>query len=265
MYEEKITSSLPIIRRARDFHVYDTKGTRYLDLFRANGQALMGHKPKGIPLVLKNTFSKGLFASYPSVYSRRLEKILTGLLPGCSSFRIYRNYDRAKALLGDQSVRDPLYHDVQDAETALWRPFLDENTEKAYTDTEGNPLVILPVLPFPGDFLPAVMGIKKGYSGKLPPSDRVSPVLEAVLIRTVYEMQRFAEEYNEDLWKKFPLPFWKRKGPYLLPAFREDKYKDIFTRCLKNRVLVSPYFSIPSIVPGEWSDGEIGFLKNYRG
>ena len=248
----------PTIRRMRDFHVYDLQGNRYLDLYRLNGHALMGHKPGRIALVLKNMVSKGLFASYPSIYEERLLKVLRILLPDCIGFRIYRNMERLvaslKDLLGEETgiPGDPLYPGASAEKAAFWRPFLPE--------TPAFPALI-PVFAVSGDFFPWVVGFTGRAGEKAPPSDTVSPALLAMLTRSVYDLLAFGEGYNENSWKKFPLPFWQRKGPYLLFSGNEKEYRQVFKNCREHGILIAPEAGKPSIIPGEWTDGEIQFLR----
>ncbi|AHH08308.1 Peptide methionine sulfoxide reductase [Borrelia anserina BA2] len=68
-------SCLPIIRRARFFYLYDINGNRYLDLYLNGGLNFLGHRVQGLNLIIKQTFSRGLTASYPSVFRKQFENI----------------------------------------------------------------------------------------------------------------------------------------------------------------------------------------------
>ncbi|HAK45877.1 MAG TPA: hypothetical protein DCO79_08165, partial [Spirochaeta sp.] len=74
-------NKIPLIRRTRDYRLYDFKGGRYLDLFLDGGRALMGHKHGRAILMMKNSLEKGMAASYPGVWEGRLLKQLGLLYP----------------------------------------------------------------------------------------------------------------------------------------------------------------------------------------
>ena len=39
------------------------------------------------------------------------------------------------------------------------------------------------------------------------------------------------------------------EGPYLFPKLNEEKYESFFKAALDSHILLSPYFTIPSILP----------------
>ena len=250
---------IPQIRRSRDYHIYDIEGRRYLDLYLDSGRALLGHRPPGIPLELKNTFSKGLYAPYPSVYERRFYRGLAVLFPEYDDFRVYRNLERVRMIFQELGV--PMVDSLENHRAAFWRPFLPESVEKLYS-LPGNPNYVIPVLPCPGNFYPVTVCVKKKEGNDLPQSDPVSPALLAALTRSIYELEKFSKQYNEDLWKRFPAPFWERKGPYLL--FRQgNELPELFRKCLKNGILIPPDDGSPGIIPAAWTEGEVTFLQEY--
>ena len=51
-------SDFPLIRRARGYHLYDTGGNRYLDMYLDNGRAFLGHSPVRTITSLKNALEK---------------------------------------------------------------------------------------------------------------------------------------------------------------------------------------------------------------
>ncbi|AHH12361.1 Peptide methionine sulfoxide reductase [Borrelia hermsii YBT] len=72
---KSLLSCFPIIKRARFFYLYDIRGNRYLDLYLNGGLNFLGHRVQGLNLILKQTFSRGLTASYPSVFRKQFENI----------------------------------------------------------------------------------------------------------------------------------------------------------------------------------------------
>ncbi|MDA3852535.1 MAG: hypothetical protein PF447_14875, partial [Spirochaetaceae bacterium] len=119
----------PYFRRASDYHLYDDKGKRYLDLFQNNGRAIMGHRPGKFSQYIKNSLSRGVWADYPSPIKKRLAGVLKKIFPEYSSMTLFTNKERAQLYLLKQQQTvlkleniflDPLYHNQ--GESWLWRP-----------------------------------------------------------------------------------------------------------------------------------------------
>ncbi|AHH10509.1 Peptide methionine sulfoxide reductase [Borrelia coriaceae ATCC 43381] len=75
MCNRSLIDCFPIIKRARFFYLYDINGNRYLDLYLNGGLNFLGHRVRGLNLILKQTFSRGLTASYPSVFRKQFENV----------------------------------------------------------------------------------------------------------------------------------------------------------------------------------------------
>ena len=48
---------IPPVRRARDYHIYDESGRRYLDFYQDGGRAVLGHRPPNVAKTLKNVLA----------------------------------------------------------------------------------------------------------------------------------------------------------------------------------------------------------------
>ncbi len=68
-----------IIRRARDWRLYDAAGNRYVDFWQADGAAFLGHRPTGLARTVAAEIDRGLWAPVPTAWPRRLEKALAAL------------------------------------------------------------------------------------------------------------------------------------------------------------------------------------------
>jgi hypothetical protein len=259
-----LLSELPQIRRARDFHLYDHRGRRYLDLYLQDGRALLGHRPERVLLHTKNMLSKGLSGDFPSVFERRLAKALAPLLPDHPVIRIYRNQDRLVRVLtehlGTAAPVDPALEDPAGKPVALWRPFLDSPACTSAAGRAAAPPVLIPVIPFPGSFAPAVACFREPPGGSVPDSDLLSPALLAALCEAMYALGRFAARaeraYAEEHWRTFDAPLWERRGPYLRCLCNKGQYPAFFRRSLEKGILIAPDFPGPSIIPAEASAGE---------
>lgn len=263
---DDLARELPQVRRARDYHLYDFRGRRYLDLYLSGGRALLGHRPEHLLLLVKNQISKGLSGAFPSPLEGRLVRALAKLLPDHRAVRIYANMERLRAALAScgaglpSSARlaDPAIESIGEGETAaLWRPFLPEGWNQ--------PEILVPVLPFPAVFAPVVVCARAEIARSLPPSDLVSPALLTGLEGSVYALVRLAERYGEEQWSLFDGPLWERRGPYLRARCEKDRYSGLFGRSLKEGMVLSPHYPGPSIVPALFSDGELKSLRRLTG
>lgn len=239
---------LPNINRARGSRLYTLDRTRWLDCWADGGRALMGHRPKGVSLRLKNEIDRGLYAPYPSLWEGRLVKALMSLFPGYSSVRIFRNIDRALAALNLIAPPvDPLDLPVGEGASALWgRPLLPEHPVAEY---------LFPILPIPGltDVQPVMIKTAESVQA---PSDQVSSVLLAALTRSCASIS----------YGNTPIPegfadIWERRGPYMLFRGGEEEYDNFFESLFTRRVLIAPSAMRPSVFPAEISAGEISVLS----
>jgi hypothetical protein len=69
--------------------------------------------------------------------------------------------------------------------------------------------------------------------------------------------------YTESLWRKVDRrlgPYFERSGPYLYPRAEGDGYEGLFRAALDGGALISPDPERPSIIPGDFDDGELAAL-----
>ena len=252
---------LPLIRRARDYHLYSQKGERYLDLYQDGGRAILGHKPRNLYKILKNEMQKGLMAEIPSVFNKRFEKAILRLTGENRQVRIYSSFENALAaaqkLLGktfrEKHIQEPFFIKDENA-PVYFRPFTDINYSRFP--------ILFPVLPFPGSFAPQSILIRKeiisSYEKDLP-SDSVSPVLLAGLLHLTEELQKEAE--SPDIWKSWKLPEWKRFGCYCFPRSIPEDYTQFFNRFLAEGIIISPNPERPILLPRIFSPGEQSIVE----
>lgn len=266
-----IYSFLPEVRRARDCHLYDRKGNRYLDLFRNRGRALLGHRPDRVYKELKKVLQKGVVAEYPSLYTVRLKKALRSLIPGNWEIRIFASWERALFV-----AKELLHLDQPNANSSVpvMEPFPPPHTDLGdWEQSRGvfyRPFcpfpyhqfpVVVPVLPFPGAFAPQPLLIGEPLSReKLPPDDPVSPVLAATLARTVWHLIRI-NAAALPAWEDWDLCGWTRISCYGLPWFDLSQYHRVFVSFLDRKILIPPTPADPLILPMEWSKGEKALVE----
>ncbi len=226
---------LPPIKRCRDYHLYDYKGNRYLDLYLDGGRALMGHKPGKTMLPVKNSLEKGIWAAYPSVYTARLMKLLGKLFPDYAHRALFANGERARAAL---EARDM-------ASATDWIPL---------TEQGGETLLVRPLLPGI-DQTCIVLSSRDPSEG-----DLISPVLLEGIIRSFHDFQLFRERTDFRFWENFDgLRDWTRKGPCLY-YIGEGDYDMVRKRALENRVFLPGRKEQPVCLPGQLSPHEMKIL-----
>ena len=262
---------LPVVRRARAYHLYSVTGKRYLDLWQNGGRSLLGHRPGRLTTVLKDTLSRGLIADLPSVFGGRLIRTLKALFPDYREFRLCSAMSEALSLAGlhlgrnitADDVADPLLSVQPATETPvrLWRPLLPELPAAE---------VLLPVLPFAVAGAPQVVCFREKPAPDLPEQQPVSAVLLAGLLRSIHELERFVmpDWFRPDLLEG--CAGWRQEQLYVIPEFDLGLYGRVFEAFLDAQVLLSPEQPYLSILPGgEISKGElgkmIGLFRRYPG
>jgi len=259
--DDSWTMEIPAYRRARGYRIYCAGGKRYLDFFQDGGHAILGHRQPGIVLEMKKTLSRGQIAAYPAKLHEQTIRAVKALIPEAVDVRLYLSAERALAAAGSHlktvltkaDVSDPALPGRPSAGVSLWRPFLE--SEKA-----ASPL-LLPVLPLAAPLAPAVLVFREKPAGEVSPSDNCSPVSLAALKRSVYELTKYVENCDRSLWNRFDaLTICSRKGPYLTLTIDEERFVPVFNELLENGILLSPRYPGPSIVPGEFTPGEIAYF-----
>ena len=261
--------SMPLVVRAREYHLYDREGVRYLDFFQNHGRAVLGHRPDGMLRAIKGTASRGLLAEYPSVYRGRLEKIMEQLLPGYGVVRLYDSRRHAVEVLqrvfgsGDAPliIADPAVADIEAGQAvALWRPFL--------AGVEVTAEVLIPILPFPGTFACEVVCAKdRSVADELPPSDEVSPFVLDLLIQAVGSLLSVDEEQRKRFFRVTALHRLMSRscGPYCMTGLDEKRYREFHAEALAARVVLPPTGASPVILPPSWTEGEIAGFADLAG
>jgi hypothetical protein len=266
--------AVPPIRRARDYHLYDERGRRYLDLYQNGGRAVLSHRPPGLAKRIKGVVDQGLWGSFPSVYESRLERVLGELIPGYPLVRVYAHAARAVEIAGGE-VADPAVATAAGTPTdrptaAWWRPFLPASSDPG--DGE-RPQLLLPVLPFPASFSPQPICAVAGTV--LPPSEAVSPLLLAGLTHASHLLAAAdtagagtagaAVVDPVALFDERELALWRRRGPYLTLRCAPQRFEELFAAFLEAGIVINPTFPGPSVLPRWCSRGEFEkFVKVSR-
>lgn len=242
---------IPAIVRARDFHLFDVKGRRYLDLWQNGGRALLGHRPENVYRDMKIQLQKGAVAEAPSVYEPRLLRLLQTLIPGSRAVVLCRSLERALMMAAEYSGRTF-------SETGIAEPFFPSSSPAVYhrpfsgCSYGGFPFVF-PVLPFPGGFAPQPV-IFMETAGPVPEGDLVSPMLLSGLLRSLHDLLKAGNQPG--IWNDWQMPGWKRYSCYCFPDFPLERYEAVFDVFLSKGILLSPDPRSPTVLPLRFSEGE---------
>ncbi len=232
------------IKRARGFYVYTEKNIRLLDLYLDEGMSLLGRKESQIPLVLKQYTDKGLYSFFPTSADYNLQKALHTLFPEHTEIAFY--YDCQQVL--DWFERKTGKKDFSEN---LWKPFL--SSSEALKKQLG--FFVQP--PFCTSVKIAVF--KKTAAAEIPKSGNITALEKAALAKAFFKLIKFIELYKcaklkpaakqYGTAKKLCSEFWNIENMYLFPKIKKTDYEDFFKAALDAHILISPDFTIPSILP----------------
>ena len=257
---------VPVIRRAREYHLYDNTGHRYLDLYLNGGRAILGHRPEGFSLILKNTLARGVYGEYPSHEEGKMLKAARALwednYPRICYYRKSRdilNWLKDQKLIRDDSeISDPARNDG--GTVSLWRPWIDPDRQTR---------IILPVLPFPGMECGLLVCASSSVEETLPPGDLPSPVTAAGLARCLWSMKSLLDRTGcAPADKQAGLPGfsgWTRRGNYLLWKGDVGSYEALFDKSLAGGVVLPPDPLCPAVIPPVLTSGDLKILNKAFG
>jgi hypothetical protein len=280
---------LPPIRRMRGWRLYADDGSRWLDLRLLDNRGFLGAKGRFACTRAKNGVDLGILKEAPSRHEERLLKTLREAFPSLAAFRLFRNEERALAALGrvlgrslspegplDRgSLFDPLRRDTNApgaaAPAAVERFFLTDND---MASTAAFAIRLIP-LPCPEPFGPAVLAFADAKLAEALTGDGLAPILPFTALRAWADFQdpviplkggrrarsgEGAPSYTETLWAKADkrlAPYFERRGPYLYAKCAEAEWPAFRAASLAGGCVLTPEWELPSIVPGDFDDGEL--------
>ena len=246
-------NTLPVIKRARDYYLYDFKGKRYLDLFQDRGRAVLGHRPAKISEIIKNTISRGLTAPYPTIYQNRLIKTLQRFFPENGCIVICPDQPSLLKILAlDTPLSDPALG--ESGKALLWRPF-------TAAPVKGD--ILVPVIPVPGLAGFQIACVTPDSGRTFPEASLLPPVVSAAAVKVLYHL--FLIERKDDpsfLSGLDSLSCLKRDGIYIKLLIDNGRYSLLFEEALEKGVLLPPKKEFPCIIPAVLSDNEKKTILN---
>ena len=275
---------LPPIRRARFWRLYAETGGRFLDFWQDGGRGILGARNAKLGLGLKATIDRGLDSPLPSRLEARLSKAALALAPGMRALRLYRDEGRAlralsplvggngegragterdEGLLGSPLVFDPARIGQAKADRAtvagLIRPFgawLPEGAVSAASFP-----IALPLLPLPRGLGPTILLFAdEADAEKAGPGDLLAPLALRAALDALTALVSYEAQADESHWKRIDRRvrhLFDRRGPWLFPKAGVTDWERIFDAALERGLLLSPDPALPSIIPGDFDDGEV--------
>lgn len=227
------------IKRARGHRLYTEANKKILDLSMDYGRAVLGHRPNGLSLSIKNSIERGIYASYDSKFTDRLKSYLSRKFPK----HPYLTLLDSKSSLGNIDILDPLFNEAI-GEYGYWRPFIDTPDYKN--------LIVL--YPMPGLNTTVVMVSKEKPSIE---SCDISPVLVGGILRSMYDYEAVLKKFNENNYNNYScLKDFKVIPPYLLYVGDGNKYNELCCSAWEQGVLLNSKSPV-NILPSDFSAGEV--------
>ncbi len=259
---------LPTVKRARGYRVYGSDGSRYIDFYLNGGRALAGHRPGGALQVVKSTAERGLWAEYPGRWRHRADQLVKQLYSGVEDITYFPSIEHAlqalQALRGSPVRIIDTPFELHSGEPAgpmdavlLHRPWALSEAQQQRLNAGGYGQFFIPLIPFPGRFLPVPLCRLRGRAAGLVEPYELSPVLFHLLIKGLTDLQRLLQREFASEWCRFDLPGVRRFGPYLQFEYGAEEYSRFYREMLEKGVLVPPSQQTPAVVPAEFTDGEV--------
>ena len=264
---------VPRIRRARGYRLYADNGRRIVDLWQGGGRAILGHRGANIVTRLKAVLDRGVLVPFPSPAEHRLVRAVGRLFAGFPPYRVAVFSSEARAIGALSRATgwappaclpaEPVIAAVdpgadRPAPTAVsyWRPFLPAWDAAAYLGAGG---ILLPILP--AGMLSDAQVLVYPPGGFELESDLLSEPVLTILATAADALCSAAGR------SAIPVTGFASAGPYLVPmpvvgVSSPGDYDTVFDRFLGAGVLLSPEPSVPSIYPGDLSDGERRILDD---
>ena len=260
----KINELYGSVRRTRDCFLYTQKNVRLTDLCQAGGRAILGWGKGGAVTVFKNVLERKLTGPFDTDFSpktgfgkSRLSAAVTELLGevpvGESAGRVVLVFNSTFGCKDSVSFLKEKFNIAAKKYMPWNQEEIDWRNEKA--------VVVEPpfawdedcfVLALEPDFFDA---LKKDASVFAMISSfvyRIPSPLCAAFTRAIYDLIKELQNREEKDWFVYDTvltKYWLRKGPYLYPKVPEARYMEFVLHCLENGLVVSPEYSVPSIVP----------------
>ncbi len=232
-----------IIKRARGHRLYTTEGKKVLDLSMDRGRAVLGHRPNGLSLAIKNVIERGLYARYDNIYEYRLTKELKKRFPGYDYITFLEHEDKVTDFFKTK-ITDPLFEDSSETKIAYWRPFIE-------TPSSENIVILYPL---PGLNTATVLLSREKNELE---SYSISPVILSGILRSMFDYDVEFNKFNSDDYNVYKeIKDAELKAPYLLFDISDIKYIELIQKAKNSGIMLNDKAKI-AVLSTDLSHGEI--------
>ncbi|WNY64892.1 hypothetical protein [Borreliella carolinensis] len=249
MYDLPLIDNLPVIKRARFFYLYDIHGKRYLDLYLNGGKNFLGYRVQGLNRLFKQTMSRGLISPYPSVFKNQFVNLVFTFFKEAGSVYIFRLEEDAKEFLLSLTGKNKFF--------MPW-----EKEDGIYEFRVGFRNIKYPMIfniPLP-DFMSVSIVVMDNLSRKIEFKDNFDAVTLSLARHTLSKLLFYRKNIDVD-FNSFATSLFRVTDRYMFPLYDACYHTEIFNEFLKFGYLISPNFSIPSIIPLKFSKGDLDNFK----
>lgn len=230
-----------LIKRARGHRLYSVDGKKILDISMDGGRAVLGHRPNGLSLSIKNAIERGLYAGYDNIYESRLRKEIEKRFPGFT-LTILEYEDKVREHF-KCDIADPLLEDCTGSKLAYWRPFLK-------TPDVDNLVVLYPL---PGLNTVTLLLTKEEWREK---EYSASPVVLSGILRSLYDYDLVLKDFKQEEYSRYlDIPGVEIKAPYIVFKMDDDKYGELVEKALEYGIMLNKRNKI-GVLSSEFSMGE---------
>lgn len=241
------------VQRARNCFLYTKKGDRLTDMYQEAGRAILGWGGSSAWTMFKNVLSRGISGSYRTEVHGRVQKALSDLFE--SKFKVFA-YENRESALKASLIAFP-------EDTIHYRPWgegkIDWKKQKC--------IIFNPPLPYASSLCfvcvleDSLNELKKNSFDSI----FIPSPMEAAIAKSIYNLigeLKKRQEKDFFIYDQILCRYWQRKGPYLFPKISQEKYDDFVLHCLKHKIVISPDYNVPSIIPFGADKGVFTSLKN---
>lgn len=237
---EELSKRYGAVKRARGCFLYTAKGERLVDLYLEGGRALLGWGGSSSFTMLKNVLSRGLTGSYKTDFSYRVKKAASVLLNSNRQTYYFNSLEKAQKWVSE----------AFGLKSVVYRPWNFE--EINYSEEKA--VILVPPFAWAEEIFIVCIAEDLASQEKIMCADSIKlpSCVEEGISRSIYDLIKALQEREEKqffIYDKALLPYFERKGPYLISKVPEQRYDDFVKHCLDCGIVINPCYDGLSIIP----------------
>lgn len=255
---KEIFSRYGTIKRARGNFLYTAKNIRLTDMYLEGGRAILGWGGSSAFTQLKNVLSRGITGSFITDYDFRLDRAVSQLLNSARKVFVFINKETAVSETAKLTG-------LAKESICFWKPWAPAEEGKEKDFMTSGAVILEPPYAWSEDIvLAAVLEENCGEKASVLKTVKPAAPEMACIIRSIYNLIEALQVRQEKDWFVYDQlisKYWTRKGPYLYPKMPQEKYDSFVKHCLDCNLVISPEYSVPSIIPVGAEKGVFALLK----